>query len=32
MHRAAPQLVHMLKCFLGVDQIEFLTLEEVFDI
>src|SRR2546429_9892789 len=32
MHRAAPQLVHILKRLLGIDQIKFLTLEEMLDI
>src|SRR6266702_4134865 len=32
MNGATPQLVHILKRLLGVDQIEFLTLEEMLDI
>ena len=32
MNGATPQLVHILKRLLSVDQIEFLTLEEMLDI
>jgi hypothetical protein len=29
MHGAAPQLVHMLKRLLGIDQVKLLALEDI---